>query len=72
MGGGFCGGKGACFDGDRGKVRDTRGWHGFLMARILGPYEVLSAIGAGGTGESLRHPPGPRGRHTNWASRLPQ
>ena len=26
---GFCGGEGSCFDGDRGKVRDTRGWHGF-------------------------------------------
>ena len=41
--GGFCGGEVACFDGDRGKVRDTRGWYGFFgwhgffawMARIL-------------------------------------
>ena len=29
MGDGFCRGKVAGFDGDRGKVRDTRGWHGF-------------------------------------------
>ena len=36
MGGGFCGGKVACFDGDRGKVRDTR-W----MARIIEARRLL-------------------------------
>ena len=47
MGGGFCGGKVAGFDGDRGKVRDTRGWHGFqglrrvlaLPAAVRGPVD---------------------------------
>ena len=32
--GGFCGSEVACFDGDRGKVRDTSGWHGFSYGAL--------------------------------------